>query len=41
MSSNVERMKKLYALALRGVGGEKEQAAAILESRKEVPGNEI
>lgn len=31
MSSNVERMKKLYALALRGVGGEKEQAAAILE----------
>ena len=26
-----ERLKKLYALALRGVGGEKEQAAAILE----------
>lgn len=31
MSSNIERLKKLYALALRGVGGEKEQAAAILE----------
>ncbi len=31
MSNNIDRLKKLYALALRGVGGEKEQAAAILE----------
>ena len=31
MSEINERLKKLYALALRGVGGEKEQAEAILK----------
>ena len=31
MSTNIERLKKLKELALRGVGGEKEQANAILE----------
>lgn len=31
MSEIKERLKKLYALALRGVGGEKEQAEAILK----------
>lgn len=31
MSDIRERLKKLYALALRGVGGEKEQAEAILK----------
>lgn len=31
MSDPKERLKKLYALALRGVGGEKEQAVAILD----------
>lgn len=30
MSNKQERLKKLYALALRGVGGEKEQAEALL-----------
>ena len=30
MNTNTERLKKLYALALRGVDGEKEQATAIL-----------
>lgn len=29
MTEQKERLKKLYALALRGVGGEKEQAQAI------------
>lgn len=31
MTDQKERLKKLYALAIRGVGGEKEQAQAILE----------
>lgn len=31
MSSQRERLRKLYALAMRGVGGEKEQAQAMLE----------
>lgn len=31
MTEQKERLKKLYALALRGVGGEKEQAQAILD----------
>ena len=31
MADQKERLKKLYALALRGVGGEKEQAQAILD----------
>lgn len=31
MSSQTERLQKLYALAMRGVGGEKEQARALLE----------
>ncbi len=31
MADQKERLKKLYALALRGVGGEKEQAQALLE----------
>ncbi len=31
MTDQKERLKKLYALALRGVGGEKEQAQAILD----------
>lgn len=31
MSDQIERMKKLYALAIRGVGGEKEQAQKLLE----------
>lgn len=31
MTDQKERLKKLYALALRGVGGEKVQAQAILE----------
>ncbi len=31
MSNQKERLKKLYALALSGVGGEKEQAQALLE----------
>lgn len=31
MSDQKERLKKLYALAIRGVGGEKEQAEAILQ----------
>jgi hypothetical protein len=31
ISEAKERLKKLYALALRGVGGEKEQAQAILD----------
>lgn len=31
MTDQKERLKKLYALALRGVGGEKEQAQALLE----------
>ena len=31
MTEKKERLKKLYALALRGVGGEKEQAQAILD----------
>lgn len=31
MNDQKERLKKLYALALRGVGGEKEQAQALLE----------
>jgi len=31
MSDPKERIKKLYALALRGVGGEKEQAKALLD----------
>lgn len=31
MSNQSERLKKLYALALGGVGGEKENAAALLE----------
>lgn len=31
MTDQKERLKKLYALAMRGVGGEKEQAQAILE----------
>lgn len=31
MTNQKERLKKLYALALRGVGGEKEQAQAILD----------
>lgn len=31
MSKEKERLQKLYALAMRGVGGEKETAAAILE----------
>lgn len=30
MTDQKERLKKLYALAMRGVGGEKETAAAIL-----------
>lgn len=31
MSTHVERLKKLQALAMRGAGGEREQARAILE----------
>lgn len=31
MTDQKERLKKLYALAMRGVGGEKVQAQAILE----------
>lgn len=31
MTDQKERLKKLYALAMRGVGGEKEQAQVILE----------
>lgn len=31
MSTNIERLKKIRELALRGVGGEREQAAALLE----------
>lgn len=31
MADQTERMKKLYALAIRGVGGEKEQAQKLLE----------
>ena len=31
MGTNIERLKKLKELALRGVGGEKEQATAMLE----------
>ncbi len=31
MNTNIERLKKLQALALRGVGGEREQAQQILE----------
>lgn len=31
MADKKERLKKLYVLALRGVGGEKEQAQALLE----------
>lgn len=31
MADQKERLKKLYALALRGVGGEKEQAQVLLE----------
>lgn len=31
MTDQKERLKKLYALAMRGVGGEKEQAQAILK----------
>ncbi len=31
MSSQRERLQKLYALAMRGIGGEKEQAQAMLE----------
>ena len=31
MSTHVERLKKLQALAMRGVGGEREQARVILE----------
>ena len=31
MGTNIERLKKLKELAMRGVGGEKEQAVAILE----------
>ncbi len=31
MTDQKERLKKLYALAMRGVGGEKETAQAILE----------
>lgn len=31
MTDQKERLKKLYALAMRGVGGEKEQAQSILE----------
>lgn len=31
MTDQKERLKKLYALALRGVGGEKVQAQAILD----------
>lgn len=31
MADKKERLKKLYALAMRGVGGEREQAQAILE----------
>ena len=31
MSEQKERLKKLHALAMRGVGGEKEQAQKILE----------
>lgn len=30
MADKKERLKKLYALAMRGVGGEREQAQAIL-----------
>lgn len=30
MAEQIERLKKIYALAMRGVGGEKEAAAAIL-----------
>lgn len=32
MTEQKERLKKLYALALRGVGGEKEQAEAIAQA---------
>lgn len=31
MADQTERLKKLYALAIRGVGGEKEQAQKLLE----------
>ena len=31
MTEQKERLKKLYTLALRGVGGEKKQAQAILD----------
>ncbi len=31
MTDQKERLKKLYALAMRGVGGEKETAQAILD----------
>ena len=31
MATNIERLKKLKELALRGVGGEREQAVALLE----------
>lgn len=42
MTDQKERLKKLYALAMRGVGGEKETAQAILDKllKKQVKATE-